>query len=396
MPVPLLIISDAPTSGTGLGRITRDLATRIATHIPDVFRVGTMGYGGPYSRALPFPQYNMDMKDWVLFNLPEVWQDFAGIEQGIVMTIWDASRLLWFSRPENCPDSQLRKWLQEANFDTWGYFPIDATGPHDRLTAVIKHTIEGYDRALAYSKWAEDILRRTLWKKPLLESLTNLPHGIDTSIFYPRDRAKARAEFGERLQARAQSGKWMTLPDNMFMVGIVGTNQVRKDHGLGIQIVAELARDRNAFVWIHTDQLERHWSIPALLNDFGLIKSHVVTTMPYTDEQMAWAYSACDVTLGIGLGEGYGYPIFESLACGTPCFHGNYGGAPEHMPKRLVCQPEMYHLEGVYNSVRPLFIPQDWAEEIRCLQPQQWSLPEHLDWNNLWPRWEEWFRKGIE
>src|SRR6266568_8655259 len=98
MPTPLLIISDAPTSGTGLGRITRDLAMRIYACLPDVFRVGTMGYGGPFARGLGFPQYPMDMKDWVLYNLPEVWEDFAGEEQGIIITIWDASRLLWFSR----------------------------------------------------------------------------------------------------------------------------------------------------------------------------------------------------------------------------------------------------------------------------------------------------------
>src|SRR6266851_235022 len=277
MPTPLLIISDAPTSGTGLGRITRDLATRIATCLPDVFRIATLGYGGPYSRQLPFHQYEMQMENWVIHNLPEVWQDHAGEEKGAVMTIWDLSRMLWFAHPENCGDLRLRKFLQEATFAKWGYFPMDATGPHDRLTAILKHTIEGYDRVLAYSKWAEDILRRTLWKKPVLETLTNLPHGLDTSVFFPRDKAQARAGFGERIGMRNQTGKWLYIPDNFFVVGIVATNQTRKAFGLGIQTVAKLAIDRPTLLWIHTDELERHWSIPALLNDFGL-KNHAVTT----------------------------------------------------------------------------------------------------------------------
>lgn len=399
MPTPILIISDAPTSGTGLGRITKDLATRIALHLPE-FRVATLGYGGPYSRALPFHQYQLEMDNWQILNLPEVWQDFVGEERGIAMTIWDASRLLWFARSENCTHPVLRKFLEDAPMEKWGYFPMDATGPNDRLTAVLKHTIEGYDRALAYSKWAEDILRRTLWKKPLLEGMTNLPHGIDTSVFYPRDKAKAKAGFGERIGMKSNKNTWLAIPDNMFTIGIVATNQARKDYGLGIQTIAELSKERPVFFWIHTDVLERHWSLPALLNDYGL-KSYAITNVPLTDDQMAWCMSACDVTLGIGNGEGYGLPIFESLACGVPCVHGDYGGAPEHMPKRMLVKPagevrKLMRLDGPYNSFRPMYDFGDWVDCVNYLadNPEPVCLPSHLDWNNLWPRWAEWFRKG--
>src|ERR1700739_402354 len=131
MPVPLLLLSDAVTAPTGLGRITRDLAVRISQKLPDVFRLGTLGYGGMPSRNLPFPQYPWTPnKDWIVYELPEVWKDFAGDEQGILMTIWDASRLLWLSRPENCQDTALRRFLTNPPFKRWGYFPIDATGPN--------------------------------------------------------------------------------------------------------------------------------------------------------------------------------------------------------------------------------------------------------------------------
>jgi len=396
MPTPLLIISDAPTSGTGLGRITRDLALRIAKHLPE-FRVATLGYGGPYTSKLPFHQYNMEMSNWVIYNLPEVWQDFAGEENGIVMTIWDASRLLWLARPENCDNPVLQKFLKEATFQRWGYFPIDATGPNDRLTVVIKHTIEGYDRVLAYSKWAERILQRTLWKKPLLENLDSLPHGIDTSVFHPWDKKEARATFGERIGMRNQAGKWLAIPDDFYTVGIVATNQTRKDFGLAFQILANLTEEKKGkiLVWVHTDRLENSWGLPALIHDYGT-KNHAIVVVPLTDEQMAQCYSACDITLGIGLGEGFGYPIFESLACGVPCFHGDYAGAAEHLPDAMKVQPATFHLETPYNCYRPVFTREAWLEKIN-----QWPnadkvrFPEHLDWNNLWPRWAEWLRKGL-
>jgi glycosyltransferase involved in cell wall biosynthesis len=397
MSTPLLILSDAPTAGSGLGRITKDLATRIHTNMQDVFRVGTLGYAGPYSRALGFPQYTMDMKDWIVYNLPEVWDDLAGNEKGVILTIWDASRMLWFSRPENCGDPQLRKFLESKRFERYGYFPIDATGPNDKLTAVLRHIIEGYDRVLAYSAWAQGILKRTC---PTLD-IDQLPHGIQTEVFFPRPRVQARHSFGAKLGAKQVKGKnigqYVSVPDNAFLIGIVGTNQIRKDWGLGISTVAELAKERNVMVWIHTDILERHWSIPALLNDFGLLDKAVVATVQYPDETMAWAYSACDVTLGIGLGEGFGYPIFESLACGTPCVHGDYGGAAEHLPPEMLVNADAERIEGPYNCVRRVYGRYEWLEKIKDLPLKGGGslLPSHLDWKELWPRWEQWLRAGI-
>lgn len=395
MPVPLLIISDSPTSGTGLGRITRDLATRIATRLPE-FRVATLGYGGISSSQLPFHQYYIEgMENWVIPTLPDIWQDFAGADtSGAIMTIWDASRLLWFARPENCELPRLRKFLESKSFRKWGYFPIDATGPHDKLTSVLAHIIAGYDRILAYSDWAEDILRRTL-VGPDVDKLSSLPHGLDASVFYPRPRQAARQGFGERIGAKERNGSWLTIPHDTLMVGIIATNQVRKDFGLGIETVAEVAKQRKVFLWIHTDELERHWSIPALLNDFGLLNKTVVTTFPLSDEHMALAYSACDVTLGIGNGEGYGFPIFESLACGTPCIHGNYGGAPEHMPWEMTVSALTFRLEGPYNCQRAVYTPSKWAQRVLSLYGRRTELPDHLDWNVLWKEWEIWFREGL-
>jgi glycosyltransferase involved in cell wall biosynthesis len=400
MPIPLLILSDAPTSGTGLGRICRDLAVRIHANLSDVYRVGTLGCFGSYSRALTFPQYDIQMSDWVIGNLPEVWSDFAGEEKGIILTIWDSSRLLWFSRPNNCADPRLKKFLQAGLFERWGYVPIDATGVNDKLTGIIKYTMEGFDRILAYSKWAEDIVHRTLGPRLDIESL---PHGIDTSVFFPRPRVQARHSFGQKLGAKwvrgKKNGQFMSIPDDVFLVGIVATNQIRKDWGLGFATFAEIVKQRRAMLWIKIDVQERHWSIPALVTDYGVAENVIVTIKDYTDEEMAWAYSACDVTLGIGLGEGYGYPIFESLACGTPCIHGNYGGAPEHMDVSMRIAQIADRLEGPYNCRRMVYDPQEWTDAALHLMGSRSGkplLPAHLDWNNLWPRWEQWLRAGVK
>jgi hypothetical protein len=143
-PIPLMIFSDTPSAPSGLARICRDLATRIATHCSDVFKVATIGYGGPTSRHLPFHQYSWTYNDeWIIHDLPEVWKDFAGNEWGIFLSIQDPSRMIWFARPEACTDRHVRQFLSTPPFEKWGYFPIDATGPNNRLNFILKECLLG-------------------------------------------------------------------------------------------------------------------------------------------------------------------------------------------------------------------------------------------------------------
>jgi glycosyltransferase involved in cell wall biosynthesis len=121
----------------------------------------------------------------------------------------------------------------------------------------------------------------------------------------------------------------------------------------------------------------------------------VVSLGYLSDERMAQAYSACNVTLGIGSGEGFGYPLAESLACGTPVLHGNYGGGAEIIPEEMRIEPIAYRSEGLYSSRRPVFDPQDWADRAEQYSDQRTRLDAQYAWSNLWPRWEAWFQKGI-
>lgn len=392
MTVPILLISDAPSAMSGLGRITRDLATRLHARCSDIYDVATLGYGGVGDKTLPFPQYHIEsMKDWFIPSLQDVWQNFAGARKGIGMTIWDASRTLWFARPESaCPDKQARQWLMDAPFRRWSYPAMDATGPHGRLSYPIRECLSGYDRVVAYSKWAEDMIRASM----NIDGLTSLPHGIDTSIFRPRPRAQARRVFKETLQFNGPE-----LQDEERIIGIIATNQERKDFGLAMEAVSHI-KDTPFRLYIQTDLLERKWSIPALLMDYGLMSRAIVNCNPVTDETMAEIYSACDVTLGIGLGEGFSYTAAESLACGTPHITGSYGGHAEWVPEEFLIDPQAWRVEGLYNSIRPVFEAELWTDRIETyinVVPHTVSLlPKGLEWETLWPRWETWFREGLK
>lgn len=398
MAVPLLILSDAPTSGTGLGRITRDLATRIAQYMPDTFRVATAGYGGVVSRHLPFHQYVVDgTKDFVCLTLPEIWEDFAGSEKGILFSIWDLSRLGWLTRPEmNCEIPRLREFLLAKPFQLWSYLPIDASGPNGKLTFPLQESLKGVDRPLAYGKWAAGIVDRTIGVADEDQPQTYyLPHGIDSKVFYERNRGLCRKMFVSFTQAITLMGNLAErVQANEVLVGIIATNQARKDWQLAIEAFAILTKTQNARLWIKTDVLERHWSIPALLIDYGVADKAMISLGDMSDDQMAQAYSACDVVLGIAP-EGFGYIHVESTACGTPCIVGSYAGGAELVSKEMHVDPECFRYEGVFSSERPVYLPWKWSTKSGAWIGKRVEMKPEYDWNILWPRWERYLADGV-
>jgi glycosyltransferase involved in cell wall biosynthesis len=401
-PTPILILGDSPDTAGGLSRITRDIAGQLSRN--PRFRVATLGRGAVGSRHLPFPQYcirSLPGNDWGHADLPKVWRDFAGKERGIVFTIWDPTRTLWLSRPDLLRETfpETAQFLSEGHFDLWGYVTLDATGPQDRLSAMAADSLRGYHRLLAYTKWADGVIRRSLGDVECARrSLTWMPHGLDLARWPLRDRDEAKARL------------YPFLHEGQKLVGAIGTNQPRKDWGLVASVCQQLvAKDRELKLWWHTDLLERHWSIPALLHDFGLAGVARVT-MDLSQEELSWHYVASDLTLHPGLGEGFGYPIFESLASGTPVLHGDYAGGADVLRQcehaEMLLSPVMYRLDGLHNQIRPVFDPIEWAKRaytFLCIEEKAQDSDRealrasiaHLSWDGLWPMFKRWFEEGL-
>jgi glycosyltransferase involved in cell wall biosynthesis len=376
-PKPLLILSDSPSCSSGFGRITRELAWRIAAdpETAAVWRVGCAGWGGVGSRAFPFSEYHFGLRqDHEVCELPAIADDFAGEEPLTIMAIWDASRLGWLGRPSTlCADPGLREWLLTRRPRKWIYHPIDSVSE----SSVRGDILKGFDRVLAYTAFGAE---QTGYPD-------HLPHGIDTRIWKPRDKVEARAQLCKH---------FTDLTPTSLLLGVVATNQARKDWRLAAETCRLLLeRGHDVRLWAHTDGPRGWWDLPRLFDDHGLKGRAAITTFQLSDAQMTWMYSACDVTLGIGLGEGFGYPIFESLACSVPCISADYAGAAEFLTPSLKIDPSGYYWEGPGCAKRPTFDPEHWMLRVEeCFEAgvdgDFPSLPPELDWANLWPRWKEW------
>ncbi len=383
--IPLLFMSDSPALPTGLARITKDLAMQTAS-LPQ-FRVGTFGRGVRSSSKLPFPQYVYDESDqWGEAHIENVWEDFAGRDQGVIFTIWDPSRLGWFAKPRM--GDRLQKFLESNRFHKWGYIPVDSYGVGGKLTSQVRDTLSGYHRLLAYTLFGKDVLESTTGKP-----FDWIPHGYNHNVFQPRDRVASRMA--------------IHVDDHHTLVGCVMTNQSRKDWGTAFGAIARLKNQiPDLIFWAHTDVTLRHWNIMALMDDFGLTDSTILTfNGQYSSEQLSYCYSACDITVLPSLGEGFGYPIIESLACGVPCIHGDFGGGAELIPDRSWRIPSVAErLDGPWNNVRPVWNPVTWADTMYdviassrngVMQDLCTGAVEHLRWDNLWPAsWKKWILEG--
>jgi glycosyltransferase involved in cell wall biosynthesis len=401
MKTPLLLISDAPSAPSGLARICRDLATGIHYNLSDIFEVATLGYKGNGDRRLPFLQYNMEgLDNWFIPGIKDVWDNFSEGRRGAILCIWDSSRLLWLARPDqkiHTPDKEIQKWLMSKPFEKWIYAPMDAEGPNGQLCCSDAESMYGFDRIIAYSEWAKNTIEATFSEDQCKErDLVAIPHGIHTGVFHSHHEKERGEVFRNELQYTGAP-----FQNDEKIIGIVATNQARKDYGMAIAALAEVAKDIPIRIFIQIDTPDLHWSIGKLLVDYKLIHRSMVNFGLVSDEVMAKLYSACDLTLGIGP-EGFGYPIFESLACGTPVVAGSFGGHAEHMDPDYLQRPELFRIEGTINSVRPVFDPKKWAYRItKHLKRMDGNpyrkkslLPERLEWKNLWAaEWEPWFRR---
>jgi glycosyltransferase involved in cell wall biosynthesis len=411
--VPILFLGDSPSLQTGLSRIGRDLAV-LASRLPQ-FRVAYLGRGngahiggGIADSRLPFMQYTYQPTSddqWGTRVLPDVWRNWARGERGVIFTIWDPSRLTWFGNPQPVTSAEhiaLYEFLTSGQFGRWGYFAIDAEGPGENgaLAPILASALRGYDRVLAYSKFGMRVIDASF------DSLDDphpdvdwLPHGINTRVFTPRDRGEARARF--------------RLPQGVPLVGCVMSNQPRKDWGLWARTMQLVAREIPSLtLWAHTDSLTRHWDLRVLLETFELESRTLITLDQASDEEMSWRYSACDVTVLPSLGEGFGYPIVESLACNVPVVHGTYGAGAEWInEKTWLIEPTGIAMDTRYCMMRPVYDPSLWAHKLiyvlGVLPASSWiptpppdvfkQTVEHLDWKQLWPRrWSKWFTDGAK
>lgn len=380
-----MVVSDNPGLRGGLSRSGRDIATLLCT-MPQ-FRVAYLGRGITQKRQFPFVLYDYpESGQWGEGYIEYAWNDFSSGEEGIILTTDDLSRRHWFSNPAGLPD-ELRRFLGDRRtFHKWAYVPLDSAGPNGVcLPVALRDCLGGYDRVLAASEWGKELMIRSG-----RTDAEYLPHGIWPEKFHPVPGARKLLDWG----------------DDEIHVGCVMANQERKDFPTLFQVFRDLQIEYGQRFrgWLHTDLPIRAWNIYALAVDYGVERTDV--TFDLTDDQLAIYYSACHATLLPSGGEGFGYPIAESMACGTPCVVTDYAGGAELVARERRVTPLIYHVETPHNSLRAINSPTHFTQAvIDQIEDKEadWKLTsqemtaeiEHLQWPRLRERWVDWIERGL-
>jgi len=383
---PILITSDAPELLTGLARDGRDLATLLCS-MPE-FRVAYLGRGGMGRRQYPWTSYQYpELGGWGEDYLPSAWTDFSGGEPGIILTIDDASRRLWFAQPVGLPEDLQRFLGPGRNFLKWGYFPVDSTGPNgESLPLGMAAAVSGYDRVAAASEWGQGVLARS--GRPDADWM---PHGMWMDAWKPVEGARELLGWADRV-----------------VVGCNMANQQRKDWAAAFMCCADLKEyyGNKLLFWAHTDQLTNYWSLQALAADYGLEDS-IEITLSASDKQLALHYSGCDVTILPSAGEGFGYPIAESMACGVACVVTGYAAGPELVEEECRVRPIAFRVDTIHDVLRAVLSGHAFAvaakEQIERKRADREGVAErmraqveHLGWDRLQHVWKQWFLRGLQ
>jgi len=217
-----------------------------------------------------------------------------------------------------------------------------------------------------------------------------LPHAIFMDKFYPRKDAAALLGWSDKIVA-----------------GCIMANQSRKDFPVAFH-AARLLKDEYGArfrFWLHTDIMVRYWNVYALAADYD-VQDCLVCTESMGDEALALHYSGAACTILPSAGEGFGFPIAESLACGTGAIVTDYAAGQEIVPEEHRVPPVTFRIDTQYNVKRAVLSGHGFArlaiEEIER-KMQDWDYRaeflansvSHLDWRNLRHPWERYFRSCL-
>lgn len=321
---------------TGFERVARGIGTYLQANGFEVIHRG-LGYDGKNNAvgAYPYelrPSGQTPADPLAVHQVPSWLKEDRPDVVLMIQDIWNQTNYLGHI-PRDVPtvgyypiDTPNLKWsyglgvaaLTEA-------IPYTAFGAHESALAVrdaAQLVVNGHGRAgrdldmpavgLSLPKDGMELYVRTdkMAARMNTAGYRPIPHGIDHDRFSPIDRKVARAAFG--------------FPDEAFVILNVNTNQFRKRQDLTIRAFAKI-KDQipNAILVLHCmGSSEREgWDLGQLARLYGIEDrmSCIHWAVPnLTDEQLNALYSAADVQINTGGGEGWGLTSVEGALCGIP------------------------------------------------------------------------------
>jgi glycosyltransferase involved in cell wall biosynthesis len=219
----------------------------------------------------------------------------------------------------------------------WGGYALpDGTLYRPPIIAYL--TADGYDAPKSWDMLKNRVIRVAMSKfgrDTLMPEAPVVWHGVDTTIFHPIDKADAKRALG--------------FDPGHFLILRTDKNSIRKDYPATWKAVRPVLR-RHSDIDVHFHCLPRTpdgYNLNAVrfndedIRDRVTYSSDVKGYSGIPDEQMALLYSAADLYVSTSWGEGFGLPLLEAMACGTPVIAQNCSAITEVVgPGGVLIEPK--------------------------------------------------------
>ena len=286
----ILFHSNAPWNNSGYGIQTALFVPKIASLGHEVIISAPYSFGG-------------NPLEWKGFTVLPMARDVAGndiftknyeyCKADLAITLCDVFGLL------KCSGS-----LSQLNVAHW--FPVDTDPLGEGDVTVLR---EGRGIPIAMSRFGERVLQDE-GAEPLF-----VPHGVDTTVFCPGEPESYRD----------------TVPgigSDTFVIGLAAMNRDLLRKGIAEQFQAFSRfhrRHPDSFLAVHSAPINNPGlNLPGLAARLGIASSvgfpdsYSYDMGLITQEQMAAWYRGLDILSLCSYGEGFGLPLIEAQACGTP------------------------------------------------------------------------------
>lgn len=302
----------------GIGRYTRELLKALAQATPTdyAYRLFAAGCRKNFPKiAELFPTDRLNWR-WCPTRLSRRWLErlWYRLRLPLLVEAWTGRLDLFhapdFVLPPVMPTTRTLVTIHDLSFVRLPTFTMPGMSRY--LNRWVPHSVQRADHVIAVSEATrQDIIE--LYHAPA-HKVTVLPHGISPDfapVIEPARLHDLRRRYGL---------------DNWPFILSLGTIQPRKNYPRLIQALARLEADCHLVI-----VGSEGWDCETVYNEvtrWGL-KERVHFLGYVADADLPALYSAATIFAYPSLYEGFGLPVLEALACGTPVVAANASALPE-------------------------------------------------------------------
>jgi hypothetical protein len=312
----MLWASNAPFAGTGYGVQTAQVTERLKRDGHEVAvacNFGLQGSETEWNGIKLYPTGVSPYSDDILTAHSQHWASGSDLPS-LVITLFDVWAL---KNPSIDRIPKIGAWV-----------PIDhKPAPPDVIEWLRRPNV----MPIAMSRFGSEMMS--------LESLEHLyaPHAFDGRFFKPTP------SFTDALGQPIRGRDIMQVEDESAFVVMMnsankGRTPPRKSWGENLLAFGIFAQDKpDAILYLHTDESSALGGVDlhALIRACGIKPAQVRFVNQYAyrmglpQQALAALYTDADVLLATSAGEGFGVPVIEAQACGTPVIVSNWTAQPE-------------------------------------------------------------------